>query len=86
MFANKQIVCIEYMEISEDDEREIFRVRCDPCSTLSQSFTPLYSPACTTWDGSQLCGEDEGRGPDTATDARTRASQRIRDAPPHSRI
>ena len=27
MFANKQIVCIEYMEISEDDEREIFRVR-----------------------------------------------------------
>jgi hypothetical protein len=30
MFANKQIVCIEYMEISEDDEREIFRVRRDP--------------------------------------------------------
>jgi hypothetical protein len=28
MFANKQIVCIEYMEITEDDEREIFRVRC----------------------------------------------------------
>jgi len=27
MFSNKQIVCIEYMEISEDDEREIFRVR-----------------------------------------------------------
>jgi len=25
MFANKQIVCIEYMEISADDEREIFR-------------------------------------------------------------
>ncbi|KAI9510348.1 hypothetical protein F5148DRAFT_1180214 [Russula earlei] len=25
MFSNKQIVCIEYMEISEDDEREIFR-------------------------------------------------------------
>ncbi|KAH9957584.1 hypothetical protein BC827DRAFT_1224453 [Russula dissimulans] len=25
MFANKQIVCIEYMEISQDDEREIFR-------------------------------------------------------------
>jgi hypothetical protein len=29
MFANKQIVCIEYMEISENDEREIFRVRFD---------------------------------------------------------
>lgn len=28
MFSNKQIVCIEYMEITEDDEREIFRVRC----------------------------------------------------------
>ena len=27
MFSNKQIVCIEYMEITEDDEREIFRVR-----------------------------------------------------------
>jgi hypothetical protein len=27
MFSNKQIVCIEYMEISEDNEREIFRVR-----------------------------------------------------------
>ena len=26
--SNKQIVCIEYMEITEDDEREIFRVRC----------------------------------------------------------
>jgi hypothetical protein len=25
MFSNKQIVCIEYMEITEDDEREIFR-------------------------------------------------------------
>ena len=36
MFANKQIVCIEYMEISEADEREIFRVRCGPCLTLSQ--------------------------------------------------
>jgi hypothetical protein len=28
MFSNKQIVCIEYMEITQDDEREIFRVRC----------------------------------------------------------
>jgi len=25
MFSNKQIVCIEYMEITEDNEREIFR-------------------------------------------------------------
>ena len=27
MFSNKQIVCIEYMEITQADEREIFRVR-----------------------------------------------------------
>jgi hypothetical protein len=27
MFSNKQIVCIEYMEFTEDDEHEIFRVR-----------------------------------------------------------
>ncbi|KAI0247544.1 hypothetical protein BJV78DRAFT_1285460 [Lactifluus subvellereus] len=41
MFANKQIVCIEYQGISEDDEREIFR-------TLVHEFvagfgTPLRS-------------------------------------------
>ncbi len=28
MSSNKIIVCIEYMEITEDDEREIFRVHC----------------------------------------------------------
>ena len=26
LFANKQIVCIEYEELSEQNEREIFRV------------------------------------------------------------
>jgi hypothetical protein len=55
MFANKQIVCIEYMEISEDDEREIFRVR----RILSRLAVPPYSChlflACTTWHGTQLC-------------------------------
>jgi hypothetical protein len=55
MFANKQIVCIEYMEISEDDEREIFRVR----RILSRLVVPPYSRhlflACTTWHGTQLC-------------------------------
>jgi hypothetical protein len=41
MFANKQIVCIEYMEISEDDEREIFRVRFDVVRlTLCKLHTP----------------------------------------------
>ncbi len=28
MFSNKQVVCIEYMGLTEDNEREIFRVRC----------------------------------------------------------
>ncbi|KAI0275834.1 hypothetical protein BGY98DRAFT_1098601 [Russula aff. rugulosa BPL654] len=35
MFANKQIVCIEYMEITGDDEREIFRAEAPtPRQTL----------------------------------------------------
>jgi len=27
VFCNKQIVCVEYHEISEEDEREVFQVR-----------------------------------------------------------
>jgi hypothetical protein len=27
VFANKQVVCVEYHEISEEDEREVFQVR-----------------------------------------------------------
>jgi hypothetical protein len=27
LFANKQIVCVEYHGISEEDEREVFQVR-----------------------------------------------------------
>jgi hypothetical protein len=38
MFSHKQIVCIEYMEITEDDEREIFRVRCLLLTFLNPSF------------------------------------------------
>ena len=41
MFANKQIVCIEYMEISEDDEREIFRVRF---KCVRFSLCKIYTP------------------------------------------
>ena len=40
MFSNKQIVCIEYMEITEDNEREIFRVRY-----LLPTFYYYYSPS-----------------------------------------
>lgn len=29
VFANKQIVCVEYHEISEEDEREVFQVRSE---------------------------------------------------------
>ncbi len=54
MFANKQIVCIEYMEISEDDEREIFRVRIGCVQFSFYSIHPLFT-ACTTGHGSQLC-------------------------------
>jgi hypothetical protein len=55
MFANKQIVCIEYMEISEDDEREIFRVRFDVCQTNFVQTSHSLFLACTTGYGSQLC-------------------------------
>jgi hypothetical protein len=52
MFANKQIVCIEYMEISEEDEREIFRVRLIVSKYLfSQNLHPLFT-ACTAGHGS----------------------------------
>ncbi len=48
MFSNKQIVCIEYMEITEDDEREIFRVR----PVLIVLFYSLFLiTASTTWYG-----------------------------------
>jgi hypothetical protein len=40
MFSNKQIVCIEYMEITEDNEREIFRVRYLLPNLLSLSLIP----------------------------------------------
>ena len=53
MFANKQIVCIEYMEISEDDEREIFRVRFACVQLAFAELTPLFI-ARTTGYGSQL--------------------------------
>jgi hypothetical protein len=43
MFANKQIVCIEYMEISEDNEREIFRVRRDRVRLVFRSIHLVYS-------------------------------------------
>ena len=71
MFANKQIVCIEYMEISEDDEREIFRVRRDH-TRLAFAHYSYYILACTTWYGAQLCRENEGRGPHSTADSRTR--------------
>jgi len=29
VFANKQIVCVEYHEISEEDEREVFQVHSE---------------------------------------------------------
>ena len=30
LFANKQIVCVEYQDITDSDEREIFQVRFVP--------------------------------------------------------
>ena len=47
MFANKQIVCIEYMEISEADEREIFRVRFDRDRHYAE-LTP-FIPSVYNW-------------------------------------
>ena len=47
MFSNKQIVCIEYMEISEADEREIFRVRFDRDRHYAE-LTP-FIPSVYNW-------------------------------------
>jgi hypothetical protein len=52
MFADKQIVCIEYMEITEDDEREIFRVRLPVSNFLFAELT-LFTARPTGY-GSQL--------------------------------
>lgn len=51
MFANKQIVCIEYMEISEDDEREIFRVRFE---CVRSPFCKIYTPIDSVYNWAWL--------------------------------
>ena len=45
-FANKQIVCVEYQDITDADEREIFQVRHDlyfPLLPFSQRVNYFYS-------------------------------------------
>lgn len=39
LFANKQIVCIEYQDITDDDEREIFQVCIGQEPTMSKKLT-----------------------------------------------
>jgi hypothetical protein len=42
LFANKQIVCIEYQDITDDDEREIFQVRLMVHLTLNLFELNIY--------------------------------------------
>jgi hypothetical protein len=50
VFCNKQVVCVEYHEISEEDEREVFQVRSK--KTFREfsviNFSSIESP---TWHG-----------------------------------
>lgn len=32
MFSNKQVVCVEYSDLTDGDERDIFQVCLQPCS------------------------------------------------------
>lgn len=50
VFANKQIVCVEYHEISEEDEREVFQVRSNNFF-LNPSYTFTFVES-STWYGS----------------------------------
>ena len=85
MFSNKQIVCIEYMEITEDDEREIFRVRgVIPITFFDRPI--LFKIASITRYGPQLRREDESGSADPTTNAHPRSRPRIFHAPTYPRI
>jgi hypothetical protein len=52
-FANKQVVCVEYQDITDADEREIFQVR----HSLFFPYLPFFSLLLlfiegSTWNGS----------------------------------
>ena len=77
MFSNKQIICIKYMEITEDDEREIFRVR-GVISPLRFSIAQFcFKIASTTRYGPQLRREDESGSADPTTNAHPRSRPRV---------
>jgi hypothetical protein len=79
MFSNEQIVCIEYMKITEDNKYEIFRV---PPTHIFIIIVPHSSKlASTIWHGPQLHREDESGSPDPTASTHSRACPRICHAP-----
>jgi hypothetical protein len=48
VFANKQIVCVEYHDISEEDEREVFQVLPKRAHLNPFDLSLVESP---TWHG-----------------------------------
>lgn len=54
LFANKQVVCIEYSNLTDDDEREIFRVS-GMITIYECSLIHLSILACPVRHGSQRC-------------------------------
>lgn len=51
-FANKQIVCVEYQDITDADEREIFQVRHGFSFFFFVFFLTLFFTEGSTWNGS----------------------------------
>ena len=43
MFANKQIVCVEYQDITDADEREIFQVCHGPLSCMILLYSVIVT-------------------------------------------
>jgi hypothetical protein len=47
-FANKQIVCVEYDSLAEEQEREIFQV-CPDNAIFSFSLSPTHDFSVSNW-------------------------------------
>ncbi len=71
MFSNKQVAYIEYTEITEDDEHEIFRVRC----VLPTFLIPCYSKIVSAT--SPLRQQDESGSVDATANPYPRARPRV---------
>lgn len=64
-FSNKQVVCIEHIEIAEDDECEIFRYVASHSCVFNFQFCSIIEPEYTSaWPS--ITPEDESGSANTA--------------------